>query len=68
MFINISLLMQIFINNFSFFFFVLLFSGFFCMFGAPQWCWWSVAGACAHVLPSVCVFSSSFVVLLCSVP
>lgn len=67
MFINTSLLMQILINSFSFLF-VFGLVGYFCVFGAKQQCWLSAAVACAHVLPSVCVFSSSFVVLLCSVP
>lgn len=68
MFINTSLLMQILINSCSFLLFVFGLVGYFCVFGARQQCWLSVAVACAHVLPSVCVFSSSFVVLLCSVP
>lgn len=68
MFVNTSLLMQILINSFSFLLFGCGLVGYFCMFGARQQCWLSVAVVCAHVLPSVCVFGSSFVLLLCSVP
>lgn len=68
MFINRSLLMQILINSFTFLLFVFGLVGLFCVFGARQQSWLSVAAACAYVLPSVCVFRSYFVVLLCSLP
>lgn len=67
MFINTSLLMQILISSFSFLLFVFGLVVFFCVFRARQQFWPSVAVACAHALPSVCMFSSSFVVFLYSV-